>query len=178
MHSSIALRSYPLCRKPHPSSLWRLQTVEQFSRIDILEIRRALQRISVNDERWSAASEGHAVSAISMMIAEWPVRSISARIDALMTAVVLAALTGSGAAALVAYHTMLQLVARQPAFRPIVTSWSATLEEREARKSARFIAPCRHRRWVYSPSPFCELNLSRFASDVPANPRRTTEHTI
>ncbi len=129
---------------PYLKTFWRLRTATQFSYTDISAIRRELQQIHIADEHWTLAREGHAAAAISMMIAEWPTRHISGRVDAIMTAVIFAALTGSSAAALVAYHTIVQLAARRPRLRVIATSWSVVLEERERCRLSRPIAPCRH----------------------------------
>ena len=117
--------------KPCLRIFWRIRTATQFSFTDISALGVELQHISIADERWALARQGHAAEAISMMVALWPVSSVSRRIDAVMTAVILAALTGSDAAALVAYHTTAQLAANLPKFRTIAASWLAVVKERE-----------------------------------------------
>jgi len=127
--------------EPSPRIFWRLRTATEFSCADICAMGDELQHISIADERWALAREGHAADAISMMVAEWPVSSVSRRIDAVMTAVVLAALTGSAAAALVAYHTTAQLAANLPEFSPVAASWFAVVRAQERRRFSRMNEP-------------------------------------
>jgi hypothetical protein len=138
---SIATCTTPERAEPRPRIFWRLRTATQFSFTDISALGVELRHISIADERWALAREGHAAEAISMMVALWPVSSVSRRIDAVMTAVIHAALTGSAAAALVAYHTTAQLAANLPEFSAIAASWLAVVEERERRRFSRTIAP-------------------------------------
>jgi hypothetical protein len=126
---------------PQPMTLWRVRTGVEFSESDIAALADALRRITITDERWGLAREGRAAEAISMMVAEWPVSSVSHRIDALKTAVTLAALVGSAAAALVVYHTTSQLASHLPEFRPLAASWLAIVRDLEARRFSRRITP-------------------------------------
>ncbi|MGZ5172240.1 MAG: hypothetical protein ACXWCY_32915 [Burkholderiales bacterium] len=124
-----------------PRIFWRIRTAGEFSFADISALGDELRNISIADERWALARKGHAAEAISMMVAEWPVSSPSPRVDALMTAVTMAALAGSAAAALVTYHTTAQLAVHLPEFRAIATSWLAVVKKREARRFSRAVVP-------------------------------------
>ena len=137
----IATRTTPEHPKPCPRIFWRIRTAGEFSFADISALGDELRHISIADERWALAREGHAAEAISMMVALWPVSSVSRRVDAVMTAVILAALTGSAAAALVAYHTTAQLAANLPEFGPIAASWLAVVREQERHRFSRTIVP-------------------------------------
>ena len=137
---SIAVCTSREPTEPRSRVLWRLRTAGQFSITDISALGIELRHISIADERWSLAREGHAAEAISMMVALWPISSVSRRIDAVMTAVILAALRGSAAATLVAYHTTAQLAVHRPELRAITASWLAIVRDREARRFSRGIA--------------------------------------
>ena len=137
---SIATRTTPEHPKPCPRIFWRIRTAS-VSFADISVLGDKLRHISIADERWALAREGHAAEAISMMVALWPVSSVSRRIDAVMTAIVLAALTGSAAAALVAYHTTAELAANLLEFPAIAASWLAVITEREKRRFSRMNGP-------------------------------------
>lgn len=134
MYSTIATCLTPPCPKSHPKKLWRFRTATEFSQADVSAVRFGLQHTSLKDERWAFAREGHPADAISMMIGEWPVGRISHRVDAIMTAIVLAALMGSAASTLVAYHTIAQLAFRRPRLREIAASWLVVVEEQERRR--------------------------------------------
>jgi hypothetical protein len=131
----------PALKHPPPTTLWRLRSAAEFSESDIAALADDLRRITIPDKRWALAREGHAAEAISMMVAQWPVSSVSHRIDAVMTAVTLAALLGSAAAALVVYHTTSQLASHLPEFRQLAASWLHSVREQEARRFSRRIAP-------------------------------------
>jgi hypothetical protein len=130
---------------PQPTTLWRVRTAAEFYESDIAALADELRRITIRDERWALAREGHAAEAISMIVAEWPVSSVSPRIDAVMTAVTVAALVGSAAAALVVYHTTSQLASHLPEFRPLAASWLAIVRDLEGRRFSRRIAPSNRR---------------------------------
>jgi 5-methylcytosine-specific restriction endonuclease McrA len=117
---------------PRATTFWRTRTAPEFSEADITVIADELRRIVIFDERWPLARQGNVPEAVVMMVAEWPVSSVSRRIDALMSAVTIAALAGSAAAALVIYHTMAQLALHLPEFEALVASWSAVDSQHEA----------------------------------------------
>jgi phosphopantothenate synthetase len=122
---------------PRATTFWRMRTAAEFSEGDIAVLADELRRIAIADERWPLAREGHAAAAIAMMVAEWPISSVSRRIDALMSAVTMAALAGSAAAALVIYHTTAQLASHLPEFCPLVASWLAVVKQHEASRISR-----------------------------------------
>jgi hypothetical protein len=126
---------------PRATTFWRMRTATEFSEADIAVLAAELRRIAIADERWPLAREGHAAEAIAMMVAEWPLSSVSRRIDALMSAVTMAAFAGSAAAALVIYHTTAQLASHLPKFSPLVASWLAAVKQHEASRTSRRSAP-------------------------------------
>jgi hypothetical protein len=126
---------------PRATTFWRTRTAAEFSEADITVIADELRRIVIPDERWPLARQGHVPEAIVIMVAEWPISSVSRRIDALMSAVTIAALAGSAAAALVIYHTTAQLALHLPEFEALVASWSAVVKQHEASGISRRCAP-------------------------------------
>jgi hypothetical protein len=141
MYLSIPMSATTAPKSPRPTTFWRSRTADEFSASDIAVLADGLRRVAIADERWPLARQGRAAEAIAMMVAEWPIASVSPRIDAIMTAVTMAALAGSAAAALVVYHTISQLASHLPEFCPLVASWLGVVKEQEARRFSRRTAP-------------------------------------
>jgi hypothetical protein len=126
------------------SVLWREKNAQQFDDTDLAAVRGILAKaVLMNEPKWAEARTGNAADAIALAVAEWPITVLTSRVDLIMTAVLLAAMT-SAAAAVVLAHVVRQLPGGTKHHKRIAASWLArNLRAALAKRARRPSAPTR-----------------------------------
>jgi hypothetical protein len=132
-------------RAADASALWREKNAQQFDDTDLAAVRGILAKaVLLNEPKWAEARNGGAADAIALAVAEWPIAVLTSRVDLIMTAVLLAAMTGSAAAAVVLAHVVRQLPGVAKRHKRIAASWLArNLRAALAKRARRPSAPTR-----------------------------------
>ena len=132
-------------RAADASALWREKNAQQFDDTDLAAVRGILAKaVLLNEPKWAEARTGNAADAIALAVAEWPITVLTSRVDLIMTAVLLAAMTGSAAAGVVLAHVVRQMPAGTTGHKRIAASWLArNLRTALAKRARRPSAPTR-----------------------------------
>jgi hypothetical protein len=144
-HDGDQRNESPAAAQADASAFWRQKNAEQFDDADHAAVRAILAKaVLLHEPNWTEASNGSAADAIALAIAEWPIRTVSSHIDLIMTAVLLAAMMGSAAAAVVLAHVVRQLPGCTKHHKRIAASWLArNLRASLAKRARRPSAPTR-----------------------------------
>ena len=105
---------------------WRMCSAGDFDRTHLPSLRRALAGFAILDEpSWSARHD--VATAIGVAIRAMTAQNTtSGMFDRIMTAVLLHAIEGNAAAALILAHVLRRLAINEPSFDQLGASWSAT----------------------------------------------------
>lgn len=125
-------------------SIWREKTSDEITPVDLVAIGDLLRNTAlIGEPKWKVARSGGAAEAIAIVVRNWPVTTITGRVDLMMTALVYAAMTGSAAAALVLSHSLRQTPCAGERHKRLSASWLARnlriAAERAAPRPAAFV---------------------------------------
>jgi len=132
-------------RAADASVLWREKNAQQFDDVDLAAVRGILAKaVLMSEPKWAEARAGNAADAIALAVVEWPITVLTSRVDLIMTAVLLAAMTDNAAAAVVLAHVVRQLPGGTKHHKRIAASWLArNLRAALAKRARRPSAPTR-----------------------------------
>jgi hypothetical protein len=107
-----------------PLAWWRCLPADLLGEPEHLEIHRLIGKIGVLKGReWVSAMRGDAAASIAIAIAALPISTITLEVDLAMTALVLVALNGDAAAALVLSHVLRRTSLEHPFSAELSASW-------------------------------------------------------
>ncbi len=107
-----------------PLAWWRMLPADKFRDAEHLLVRATLDKVAVlRSQTWIAAMHGDAAASIAVALSLMPISTVTIEVDIAMTAVLLSALDGDAATALMLSHVLGRMTLDHPFAAELATSW-------------------------------------------------------